>query len=253
MENRQQRAAAVGADNVVQIWESMNDGYPYFAVFFNRNSKYFQYNRDDLEAARSFLLANLQAVEDAGDNSLYYLNIYSEAKPNYSNKDMLCSIPFRLNAYTSPNEIGGVGSSAGMDQFLKVLKESQDKQLEMARELAELKAAEPPVDWFDRIGALMQDPNSAQVIGSVVNPIVTILGGILQKLTGALPLQNMQPMANLNPGIAGVDAGQDVTDQIDAALDRLEKHCDLADTLTKLADFADKNPMQFKTYLTFLK
>src|ERR1700688_2736959 len=245
----QQRAAAVGADNVVSIWKSMNDGNPYFAVYLNRNNKYFQFNRDDMEAAESFLSANLDAIGDTGDNTLYYLNVYAEPGKNYPNSGMVCSIPFRLNEYKGA-EMGAYVPD-GSDAISKIIEAGHARHIELIKEIAELKAANQPLDWWDKIGGLMETPGAAQTIVPLLSPVLASIMGIVNKFTGIAPA----PMAGfMPPGIAGAELPDlDKDAALDAALDRLALHGDLVEMLTALADFADKNPIQFKMYFRMMK
>ena len=240
------RASAVGVDSVLNVWDSMNDGMPYFAIYYNRSNKFFQFNRDDLSAAREFLANNLQALQDSGDNTLYYLNIYSESRPNYKNSDMICSIPFRLNAYNEASSVGGFDANVGT--FAKMLNDSHAAQLKMANELAELKSANQPLDWYDKITGILESPAASQTLVPLLTPVIGAIMGVVSKITG------VPPGAASVPGISGpaIDDA-DLDTKLDAALDRLSKHGDLLEMITALADFADKNPATFKSYFSMLK
>lgn len=246
------RAHAKGVDQTVAAWETMNDGHPFFAVFYTGRSKYFQFNRDDMEAAKEFLISNLGAIAETGDNSIYYLKIYADSRVNYGNSGEICSFPFRLNEYneTAGNAMGGFGGD--MSGLVKMLQESNEKHLALVKELAEVKAANEPLDWFDRIGGLLETPGAASAIVPLLQPVIAGLMGIVHKISG-VPQQKLQTMENYNPVISGPgETGSDLNLLLDQALDRLSKHGDLLEILTKLADFADKKPDQFKLYLNML-
>lgn len=246
---REIRAAAIGVDNVISAWETMNDGHPYFAVYYNRSNKYFQYNRDDLDGAKSFLRNNLQVLEDNGDNSQYYLNIYAEQKVNYPNSGMICSFPFRLNEYSAPASVSGYGGNN--PDVIKALSEAHAKQLEMTKTIAELQAANQPLDWFDKISGLLDSPGAANAIVPLLQPVIVGIMGAIGKISGIKIPETPQlpPM-----GIAGPrEDNADRDALLDQALDRLEAHGDLLEMLTLLADFADKNPQMFKIYFDGLK
>lgn len=246
-ENRQQRAAALGVDQIISVWETMNDGYPYFAVYYNRNNKYFQYNKDDIEKAKEFLQTNLGVIEEAGDNTLYYLNIYSEPKPNYPNSGMICSFPFRLNAYDG--EISGVAANAG--GFAKALTDAHAAQLKLVHEIAELKAQNQPLDWFDRAVAILETPGAAQTLVPLLSPLLGSIMGIVNKISGIVP--QAAPVGGF-PGIAGPNVADTEKEALlDQALDRLEKHGDLLEMMTVLANVADKNPENFQVYFNMIK
>lgn len=243
-ERRQQRAVAIGADRVVEIWETMNDGYPFYAVFYNLRNKYFQFNKNDYQAAKSFLTSSLDALQQSGDNAMYYLNIYDESQKNYPNAGMVCSFPFRLNEFSSV----GAGPGGNVDALAKLIKEQHEKQLELMAQIAELQ--QKPDTW-DRIGALLETPGLAQSIVPLVQPIIGSLMGIVSKISGVNMSQPVNGMPS--PMIAGPQSEVDPETALDSALDRLEKHGDLVEMLTTLADFADKNPDQFKMYFKMLK
>lgn len=249
-QQRQQRAAAIGVDNIIAAWETLNDGYPYFAVYYNKTNKWFQYNKDDYDKAKVFLENNLGLVEETGDNYLYYLNIYSESKPNYPNSGMIASLPFRMNPFNESGAIAGFNGSA--DSFTKMLADAHAKHLELVKEIAELKLANQPLDWFDRISGIMETPGAAGVIVPIVQPFLGAIMGIFTKLAGVQPAAYEQVQAR--PVIAGPMPSQDdLNTQLDAALDRLEQHGNLLEIITVLANFADKNPAAFKSYFDILK
>ena len=254
MEKKEIRACAIGTEQVINAWRAMNDDYPYFAVFYGiKTKKFFQYNRDSLQGAEDYLRLNLTALEDQGDNSQYYLAIYPESKVNYTGSGEIACFPFRLNpwdATVSSNQIGAYGGS--LDGFAKMLQDSQAKHIELVKEIAELKAASQPMDWFEKIGAILETPGAAQTIVPLVQPVIGAIMGLVSKISG-IPVQQSYPMYN-NPVIAGPGESQASLDEkLDQALDRLEKHGDLVEMLTVLANFADKNPAMFKMYFDGLK
>lgn len=256
-ERRQIRAAAIGLDQVISIWENMNNGCPYFAVWYNKADKFFQYNGDDLEQAKDFLITNLQVIEQTGDNSMYYLKIYPTSQTNYTRSGEICAIPFRLNAYqeNNGNSVGAYSGGGNLDAFAKMLKEATEKEIALTRELMELKAVGQPVDWFERISGVLETPGAASAITPILLPVVHSIMGMLNKITG-IPYQPYQP-ANATPHIAGptdpenTDVDQDT--KLDMQLDRLAKHGDLLEMMTVLANFADSNPPMFKMYFDGLK
>lgn len=249
-EEKANRACAIGVINVLSVWKNMNDGYPYFAVFYTRGSKFFQYTKDDIDAAEEFLRINLSALEDQGDNAMYYLNIYDEPKKNYTNSGMVCAFPFRLNEFKS--SVGSIGSGVGVggsDSMLKLLQDAHVKELELVKQIAELNAQNQPLDWFDKISGVLEHPGAAQMIGQVLSPVIGQVMGVLGKITG-VPGQTAS--VTHQPQIAG-PVNADADQLLDMQLDRLQKHGDLLDMLTTLANFADKNPEMFKNYFSMLK
>jgi hypothetical protein len=253
MADKQGRVAAIGVDKVVQAWETMNDGYPYFAVYYNHSNKYFQYNKDDIDQARDFLVNNLSVLQDNNDTAMYYLNIYPDKQPNYKNSGMIASFPFRLNALSSDSVMGGLPDNASMGAVVKMMNESNERHIALVREIAELKNANQPLDWYDKIAGIMETPGAANVIVPLLQPVIAAITGILSKVSG-VPQQTEVPLQYaMVPGIAGPDiAPGDLDEKLDIQLDRLEKHGDLLEMLTALADFAEKSPEAFKGYLQML-
>lgn len=247
------RAAAIGCEQVLNAWDAINDGNPFFAVFYNANHKWFQFNKNDIDAARTFLETNLTVVSETGDNSLYYLNVYDTPQTNYPNKGMIGSIPFRLNDYNAANSGNGVGSIGGVSDFTKAIQDAHNKQIEMIKKIAELEAANQPFSWQDMIGGFIETPGAAQTLVPLLQPVVAGLMGIIHKISGVQPAP-YQPA--VTPAIAGPESAQsheEITELLDVQLDRLEKHGNLLEMITSLADFAEKNPTQFKMYFNMLK
>jgi hypothetical protein len=253
MDNEMVRSAVVGADQVINVWEAMNDGCPYFAIFYAKTrSKFFQYNRDDMEAAKEFLRANLNALESSGDNQMFYFNIYAESKPVFGNNNMIASFPFRLNAYQPSASVNGY--PANMDTFAKLLNDSHAAQLKMTQEIAELKYANQPLDLWDKISGVLENPGAANAIVPLLQPVIASLMGFFNKISGVPAPAVSQYHAMPAQGIAGPrETETDKDEALDIALDRLEKHGDLVEMMTVLADFADKNPAMFKMYFDGLK
>lgn len=245
---KNERAAAIGVDQIMNVWETMNDGHPYFAIYYNKSNKYLQWNKDDLEGARKFLQDNLVAVSEAGDSCMYYLNIYDEPKSNYPNSGMICSFPFRLNEWTERAVSGYGAPSTPSHDLIKLINDNHAKQMELQAEILRLKYENQPGDTWDRIGGLLETPGAANLIVPLLQPVIAGIMGVLQKISG------LPGGPQTIPSIAG--PSMTATEQetaLDAALTRLEKHSDLVELLTALADFADKNPAIFKMYLQTLK
>jgi hypothetical protein len=252
-EEKAYRAHAVGTEQVLNAWRNMNEGYPYLAVFYTRGSKYFQYSKDDIEGAEAFLTTNLQMLEDQGDNSMYYLNIYDEAKKNYTNSYMVCAIPFRLNKISDSASVGALGSGSNSD-LIKMLQEAHAKELALTKTIAAMQAENTPIDMWDRISGVLETPGVAAAmipqLGAILTPFLGALTGVLTKISGVPPAQFRAPVQ----GIAGPPIMEgDLNEQIDIALDRLEKHTNIVELLNDLANFADKKPDMFKLYLPTLK
>jgi hypothetical protein len=103
-----------------------------------------------------------------------------------------------------------------------------------------------------------QETPSEQMIGRIENllnhPLLNLALGLISTKLPAL----LQPKNNIVTSLAGVDPVQkeianDQLQEIENALERLNNHVDnLGLTLTKLADYADKNTDQFNMLLKML-
>ena len=240
------RSMPIGLENVIVSWRVMNCDSPYFAVFHTGKNLFFQYNKDDMEGAERFLRDMLSPLEEDGDNAIYYLNVYDESKPKYASSGMISSIPFRLNPYGAAAGIGGVGN---VDSFVKAIADAHEKQIALIKELAEERAANAPLDAWDRISGILETPGAAGIIVPLLQPVIGAINALVSKVAGI----NLPQPSYHTPGIAGPENLTNQDELLDIQLDRLVKHGDLVEMLTLLANFADKNPEQFKAYLTMLK
>lgn len=250
--------------------------YPYYAVWYNKNDKFFQSISDDPEKERQRLFDTLQMCQLQGDNAMYYIKIYPALEQNYKRTGEICSIPIRCNQYDTNYAINGPDSrpvynggnnsqgNAAIEKLTDLLTEKFDA---MNSRIDQLESREPEsTDWKAEIAGYLRDPAIGPVIGPVANKVIeglfSVIGPVLQRI---IPGAVSQPFAMSAPGpvIAGVPAhlpetNETMTDdeynnRLDGVLDRLEKHCDLLSDLEKLADVAEKDPQTFQFLLTSLR
>lgn len=260
-----ERPAIVGTDAVLNYWDEVNDGCPYFSVWYNSREKATQYDGTDVDTAREKLAKWLQVNNFNGDTSLYYLRIQSEPEKAYKwNSPMIQAIPFRFTALPMYG-----GTMGGVDYG--VMGAIQRMQSTFEERFKALEAAEPADDdkMWNRIGQIIDNPNIGPVIANV-------MGQLIAKVTN-------QPFQQSRVAINGVPAAPAASQQfastaaqtpgstsqqnamqpgneqeqylarVEAALVRLQEHCKLADDLELLAAMAEQNPGQFKMLLGMLR
>ena len=157
---RETRVATIGVNNVINAWKAIRDDSPYYAVYYNRSSKMLQWRKDDLDGGEKYLAENLSALEESGDNSLMYLNVYDHASSNYPNSGMVASFPFRLNPYQMP-QLGAVSGPVESPALIQFMKEAHKEQMAMQEKLFKLQYENQPMDTWDRIGGLLETPPSS--------------------------------------------------------------------------------------------
>lgn len=264
-----ERAANVGVESVLRAYEGMCQNYPYFSVWYTGREKAFQYNGDDLEAAKDFLSTSLRAMDCEGDTALYYLRVHPQKETVYKpGSDVVCALPFRFNAKLNQMGFagGGYGSNQGIERLISSI-ETQNKAI--SDRLAALEAAEPEpeLDMLGKITGLLENPNIGPHIGNVIGQVMS---AVMQKLVpNACPTPPAQVAISgidlpgsiaEKSGTAGVEAAgwdegktEDYEASVHTQLDRLAAKCDLLADLTRLADIAENNPQMFNMLLNNLR
>lgn len=262
----ERRASVVGLNSIMVAYDGMSEGVPYYSVWHaGTGKKFFQWNQNDPDAGRSFLERNLNLIDEQGDTAMYYLSIHPEHEKIYTNKSpQVCSMPIKVSedipAYQKADALNyhtpAPASRSFMEEKLYAAIESlKDIPVKVnehitafevrirALEEREVEPVEKEDSMMGQLGAVLNNPQLAPVIGQ-------LLSGVMARFMPATP-----PMRST--ALAGVeqksDAGSDDQDDIiNEALDRLEKHCDLAVCLPKLADMADNDPTTFNFLLRTL-
>jgi hypothetical protein len=270
MKNTQQRAAAVGLDNIMSAYDLMSEGgdYPCFSVWYNRDDKAIQWNKADAEKGRDYLKGYFEILQDSGDNSMYYVKIHSTPGIIYNKKsDEICSFPVRANPFhqsefdilpQGQTQVAGIGNGGRIQQLLEGLPgQLQEKFDAINLRIDELSAEEPEEekpDMLGRITGMLDHPTIGPAIGGF---LTMVLPKLLAMIPGALTPTPTPNMA-MQPVINGVNDTNIMTEEqkdelVNVALDRLEPYCDLASDLTLLANMAEKNPKMFEMLLSTLR
>lgn len=268
MKTTQQRAAAIGLDNIMSAYDLMSEGglYPCFSVWYSRDDKAVQWNKDDPEKGRDYLRGYFELLQDSGDNSMYYIKIHPVAGCIYNRKsDDICSFPVRANPFhqsefdiVPQNQMAGIGNGGQITEALRALPgQLQEKFDAINTRIDELSAIDEiddvKPDMLGRITGLLDHPNIGPAIGSV---LTMILPKLLSMIPGAMSPVVSQNVA-MSPVINGLNdevmSDEQKDDLLNIALDRLEPFCDLANDLTLLANMAEKNPKMFEMMLSTLR
>lgn len=263
----ERRASVVGLNEIMTAYDGMSGGVPYYSVWHaGTKNKFFQWNQDDPDEGRNFLYNNLSLIDGQGDTAMYFLVIHPEEERIYTNKSpQICSMPIRVaehSSYQKPTEPlnGNVSAPANrsfMEEKLYAAIESlKDIPVKVnehitafeirikALEEREVEPAEKEPSIMGQLGAVLNNPQLAPVIGQ-------LLSGVMARFMPVTPPMRSTALAGVAQNSDASSNDQD--DLINNALDRLEKHCDLAKCLPKLADLADNDPAMFKMLLSQLK
>ena len=161
-------------------------------------------------------------------------------------KYILKEYTLKLNTGTSSPGIGNIGGDV-----LRYLERIKDKELEIAQLKFDhhLEAIKRQLDDLKQ----KKDKENENGIGdklleAMAPSLIENLPSIISGMTG-----NKVPVASA-PGIAGVEDAATAKQRTIAALNRLQKiDPNLPDTLTLLADFAEKKPSQYLSFIPIVK
>jgi hypothetical protein len=265
------RATYTGADDIQNAFETMyEDGYCY-SVWASERDIAFQFPYADHEKGRQYFNDNIAALDQSGNDDLFTLKFH----PAVKNKEfvekkttVICSIPFRvkslsgdiMNGVGEPNTAAhGIGTYKMFEaiEAIKSLPAKMDERQAAfeTRMLAMMEAEPEPVEQIDPIEKYV-----GMAIGALKEPnVMQNVAGILAMIFPGYKLPTMQQQQQ--PAISGTNETEIVDQQpkevdiekLDLALQRLAKHCELDNDLTRLADIAENNPQYFKMMLLSLR
>lgn len=263
------RATYTGLNNVMDAFDAATSQTNfYYSVWYTDTEPAFQYVGDDRDKAREFLMVNLQAMEQAGNDDILLLKYHPvDKKEKYITRKtpVVAAVPFRVVALDT-NEVTGIitGSESGRLPYsvqrtledLKNLPGVIDQKIDAAIE-AKLLAIdgddEPEIEQtaLERTLEMITGiTNNPQVMGA----IGTVLGYLkpqpAQYFEPRMPINGMNIMANENPDVQEIAIDENV---VNDALERLSVHCRIDTDLQLLAAMAEKNPGQFKMLLGMLR
>jgi hypothetical protein len=240
-----------GVQDIMNAYDR-NAEVPYYSVWAGRDMV-FSYNDDDIEKGRNHLLENLIACEQNEHTDILKIKFHPKKEKTFitdktpaiatlfvrvcdvnSNRGQIMQMP---NNYQNPQLINLIEKQneliSGLHNRISLIEETPEEEED-------------------------QETPSEQMIGRIENllnhPLLNLALGLISTKLPEL----LKPKNNMVTSLAGVDPVQkeiqnDQLQEIENALERLNNHVDnLGLTLTKLANYADKNTDQFNMLLKML-
>lgn len=240
-----------GVQDIMNAYDR-NAEVPYYSVWAGRDMV-FSYNDDDIEKGRNHLLENLIACEQNEHTDILKIKFHPKKEKTFIT-DKTPAIATLFVRVCDVNQNRG--------QIMQMPNNYQNPQLINLIE----KQNELISGLHNRIALIEETPEeedieeapSEAMIGRIENllnhPLLNLALGLISTKLPEL----MKPKNNIVTSLAGIDPMQkeiqnDQLQEIENALERLNNHVDnLGLTLTKLANYADKNTDQFNMLLKML-
>jgi hypothetical protein len=257
-----QRATYTGVSDIMGAYDSFNEGGEYnYSVWLSKEDIAFQSIEKDADKARELLKNCLTALEQAGNDDLFFIKFHPKdvkgASP-FIDRKTLCigTVPVRVcsigegreSNYVNKASIGGIPND--LYGMLRDLPATLDAKINAALDarLGELETeieVDPIEKYVGIINGIASNPQIMGVVGQILNYL---------KPQG----MNMAPRINGTPKVEeqkeSNEAVQEVNLEIlNEALDRLSRVCRVDTDLLLLADMADSNPAMFNMLLTQLR
>jgi len=232
-------------NDVVEAYE--NQQIPKFAICADKQFL-FKYVGDDVAEGSSFLTGLLEKLQTSA--AIYTLKVYEDPEQGKVNEKTPCDGSFNFRFLDAPvystagtpvmNGPGRSGTQAILDKLEEMHKRIEDLETDEA----------PKVGSMGMIGEILDLPIVQTAMPMIIEKIMAMFDNKQPSVPGA----NVTPMQGAS--IARV-SGLNLQDRkrVDVALARLEKNTtDLPAIMEKLADMAEKKPLQFSSYLSmFMK
>lgn len=248
--------AYIGTVEIMEMFDTFSEEYPVWSLWYSDREKAFDWNRTDFEKGRKLFEQLMQVQEDSGNTRVLYVRFYPEPVKGIISKNSpyACCVHVQACKGDDVEAIGGLQNynNSGIGAALRSINERlvAIEGTEVA-EAAEITGVEKVIGY---VNTLMENPATSQVIQGLIgkvmelfNPVKPVataaINGTAESATGNAPVSENQPMAN-----AEVDG-----EKLNAALTRLQYHCELDNDLTRLADMAESNPATFKMMLGMLR
>jgi hypothetical protein len=263
------KATYTGADDVISAFDSMYEPEYCYSVWATENDISYQFPFTDHEKGLQAFHDNINALDQAGNDDLFTVKFHPQLKKGeYINKKttVVYAIPFRvkrlgediMNGVGEPNTSAhGIGTYK-MFEAIEAIKslpgKMDERQTAFETRMLAMMEVEPEAEQVDPIEKYV-----GMAIGALKEPnVMQNVAGILAMIFPGYKLPVMQNQQQ--PVISGTndtEVNEPVKEidleRLDAALQRLAKHCRLDDDLTKLADIAETNPAYFKMMLMSLR
>lgn len=249
-----------GVQDIMNAYDR-NANTPYYSVWAGRDMV-FSYNEDDAEKGRIHLLENLIACEQNEHTDILKIKFHpkkektfiTDKSPSIStlfvrvcdvNNNRAQLMPMQPN-YAQNNQIATLLEKqneiiSGLHNRLSLLEtEETDNDYDNETELE---------NTLGKINGILNHPVTNMVLGL----LIPALPGLMKANTAntVTSLAGVEPGATVEPQIKEID--EQTARELESALIRLNAHVNnLGETLTKLADYADKNTAQFNMLLKML-
>lgn len=237
-----------GVQQIMDAYDR-NSETPFYSVWAGRDM-IFSFNEDDAEKGRNHLLENLVACEQNEHTDILKIKFHPKKEKYFiTDKTPAIATLFVRVCEVNPNRGQYQMMPQNYQQNPQII-ELLSKQNEMLSGFHNRLALIEGTDEEDLENETETEAIIGKIEGILNHPIVNLLVGVLTPKLSSL----IQQPKNTVTSLAGVneDIGSQ-TDKLENALIRLSNHVeDLPTTMTKLADYADRNKAQFDILLKML-
>lgn len=237
-----------GVQQIMDAYDR-NAETPFYSVWAGRDM-IFSFNEDDSEKGRNHLLENLVACEQNEHTDILKIKFHPKKEKYFiTDKTPAIATLFVRVCEVNPNRGQYQIMPQSYQQNPQII-ELLTKQNEMLSGFHNRLALIEGTEEEDYESETETEAIIGKIEGILNHPVINLLIGVLTPKISNL----MQPAKQKVTSLAGVneDIGSE-TDKLEKALIRLSNHIeDLPTTMTKLADYADKNKPQFDILLKML-
>jgi len=246
------RAMYNGVQDIMNAYDR-NADTPFYSVWAGRDM-IFSFNDDDQEKGRSHLMENLLACEQNEHTDILKIKFHPKKEKLFiTDRTPAIATLFVRVCDVNPNRGQYMPMPQNFQQNNQIA-ELLQKQNEMISGLHNRLALIEGDEDEDQ-----SEPESENVamLGKIEdllnNPMLNLIIGLLSPKISELmkPQNTITSLAGINE-VVGLNNDNDL-EILQAALNRLSEHVEnLPQTLTKLANYADKNKSQFEMLLKLL-
>ena len=238
-----------GVQSIMDAYDR-NAETPFYSVWAGRDMV-FSYNDDDIEKGRNHLLENLIACEQNEHTDILKIKFHPRKEKTFitDKTPAIATLFVRVcDVNQNKGQIMPMQNNFQNPQLLNLLEKQNEliSGLHNRISLIEENSEEDPEE---------EESQTEAVIGRIENllnhPVLNLVLGLVAPKISNL----MKPNNNMVTSLAGVDNIEVQTDDeiLVKSLERLSNHVDnLPLTLSKLADYADKNTSNFNMLLKML-
>lgn len=268
-----------GVQEILSAFDSLRVNVPYFSIWYGKDLLY-QFNSEDLEQGREALQNILLAAEQSDNSDVLLIKFHPRLKSGYvtNTSEVVGTLPVRVVALEDGiSSITGLNAQSGMSMpnsgyyFLKeataALGEIKQGNLNIEQRLIALESgSDKEPDWFDKISGILEKPGMPDLIGQLLSRFIPapaqnniVMSGVPrgEKVEEKKELARVDVTATIANNNQTEAVDMEYTQEEDAiintCINRLSEHCDVVKSLALLADYADANPLMFKTILGGLK